>query len=95
MGNNPHFRVEIHPATLPSGFGLRFVQYQYINNEFGLDDVQTGSLLGVKSTMDIIFGILGSLLTDAIGVKKTATAALCSPPPAPRHAPNWYDTRRV
>ena len=21
-------------------FGLRFVQYQYINNEFGLDDVQ-------------------------------------------------------
>ena len=44
---------------------------------------QTGSLLGVKSTMDIIFGILGSLLTDAIGVKKTATAALCSPPPAP------------
>ena len=25
MGNNPHFRVEIHPATLPSGFGLRFV----------------------------------------------------------------------
>ena len=65
-------------------FGLRFVQYQYINNEFGLDDVQTGSLLGVKSTMDIIFGILGSLLTDAIGVKKTATAALCSPNPAPR-----------
>eukprot|EP01052_Picozoa_sp_SAG31_P019553 SAG31_NODE_1430_length_8385_cov_3.096186_7_plen_179_part_00 len=26
MGNNPHFRVEIHPETLPSGgFGLRFV----------------------------------------------------------------------
>ena len=42
-----------------------------------MTDVQTGSLLGVKSTMDIIFGIAGSLLTDAIGVRKTAMAALC------------------
>ena len=57
-------------------FGLRFVQYQYINNEFGMSDIETGSLLGVKSTMDVIFGILGSLATDAFGVRKTATAAL-------------------
>eukprot|EP01046_Picozoa_sp_COSAG06_P070002 COSAG06_NODE_19365_length_841_cov_44.230458_2_plen_185_part_01 len=32
-------------------FGLRFVQYQYISNEFGMTDVETGSLLGVKSTV--------------------------------------------
>jgi len=30
-------------------FGLRFVQYQYISNEFGMTDVQTGSLLGVRA----------------------------------------------
>eukprot|EP01043_Picozoa_sp_COSAG02_P005686 COSAG02_NODE_155_length_33066_cov_32.167562_30_plen_562_part_00 len=58
-------------------FGLRFVQYQYISNEFDMTDVETGSLLGVKSTMDIVFGITGSLLTDAIGVRKTALMALC------------------
>ena len=57
-------------------FGLRFVQYQYISNEFDMTDVETGSLLGVKSTMDIVFGIAGSLLTDAIGVRKTALMAL-------------------
>ena len=32
-------------------FGLRFVQYQYISNEFDMTDVETGSLLGVKSTV--------------------------------------------
>ena len=25
MGNNPEFRVEIHPTTLTTGFGLRFI----------------------------------------------------------------------
>lgn len=57
-------------------FGLRFVQYQYINNEFSMGDIETGSLLGIKSTMDIVFGIIGSLATDAFGVRKTAIAAL-------------------
>eukprot|EP01048_Picozoa_sp_COSAG05_P001825 COSAG05_NODE_65_length_22456_cov_17.448540_12_plen_385_part_00 len=57
-------------------FGLRFVQYQYINNEFSMGDIETGSLLGIKSTMDIVFGIIGSLATDAFGVRKTAIVAL-------------------
>lgn len=59
------------------GYGISFIQYQYFNNEFGLSDIQTGSLLGVKSTMDIIFGICGSLATDAFGVRRVVTAALC------------------
>ena len=29
-------------------FGLRFVQYQYINNEFSMGDIETGSLLGIN-----------------------------------------------
>ena len=29
-------------------FGLRFVQYNYITNEFGVSDTQAGALLGVK-----------------------------------------------
>ena len=58
-------------------FGLRFVQYNYFVNEFGLSDTETGSLLGIKSTLDVIFGISGSLATDALGVRKTALFALC------------------
>ena len=58
-------------------FGLRFVQYNYFVNEFGLSDTETGSLLGIKSTLDVVFGISGSLATDALGVRKTALFALC------------------
>jgi dipeptide/tripeptide permease len=57
-------------------FGLRFVQYNYFVNEFGLSDTETGSLLGLKSTLDVTFAILGSLATDALGVRKTAILAL-------------------
>jgi len=57
-------------------FGLRFVQYNYFVNEFGLSDTETGSLLGLKSTLDVIFAIMGSLATDALGVRKTALLAL-------------------
>lgn len=57
-------------------FGLRFVQYNYFVNEFGLTDTETGSLLGLKSTLDVIFAIMGSLATDALGVRKTALLAL-------------------
>ena len=57
-------------------FGLRFVQYAYITNEFGLTDTEAGSLLGAKATLDTVFGFVGSLLTDSIGVRKTAVGAL-------------------
>eukprot|EP01051_Picozoa_sp_SAG22_P013770 SAG22_NODE_1581_length_4066_cov_1.922107_3_plen_456_part_00 len=58
------------------GYGINYIQYQYVNNEFGPSDLETGSLLGVKSTMDIVFGICGSLATDAFGVRQVSMAAL-------------------
>jgi hypothetical protein len=35
------------------GFGLRFVLYNYITNEFGFGDSQAGTLLGIKGFVDI------------------------------------------
>lgn len=34
-------------------FGLRFVLYNYITNEFGIDDANAGKLLGIKGFVDI------------------------------------------
>jgi len=34
-------------------FGLRFVLYNYITNEFGIEDVNAGKLLGIKGFVDI------------------------------------------
>jgi dipeptide/tripeptide permease len=34
-------------------FGLRFVLYNYMTNEFGIGDGQAGALLGIKGFVDI------------------------------------------
>ena len=57
-------------------FGFRSVQYQYLTNEFGLSDLETGSLLGVQAWFLVIFGMIGAMLVDTMGVRKTALAAL-------------------
>ena len=57
-------------------FGLRFVMYNYITNEFGIDDTRAGELLGIKGFMDIGFGLAGSILVDIFGVRKVSIAAL-------------------
>ena len=57
-------------------FGLRFVLYNYITNEFGIDDTRAGELLGIKGFMDIGFGLTGSILVDIFGVRKVSIAAL-------------------
>lgn len=70
-------------------FGLRSIRYQYVANEWDLcttadgadipdcdTDIRTGWLLGLSGTMSIVAGIFGSMITDAIGVRKTALIAL-------------------
>lgn len=57
-------------------FGFRSVQYQYMVNEFGLSDVETAYWLGVQSWLLVIFGMLGAVLVDAYGVRRTALASL-------------------
>ena len=57
-------------------FGLRFVLYNYITNEFGISDTNAGAILGVKSLVDIAFGLSGSILVDGFGVRRVSLAAL-------------------
>lgn len=57
-------------------FGLRFVQYNYITNEFGISDARAGALLGIKGFVDIGFGVSGSVLVDIYGVRRVSLAAL-------------------
>ncbi|EOD28069.1 hypothetical protein EMIHUDRAFT_235276 [Emiliania huxleyi CCMP1516] len=57
-------------------FGFRAVQYQYLTNEFGLSDLEAGSLLGMQAWLLVVFGILGAMLVDAFGVRATALSAL-------------------
>jgi hypothetical protein len=57
-------------------FGFRTVQYQYLTNEFGLDDLEAGSLLGMQAWLLVVFGIVGAMLVDAFGVRATALSAL-------------------
>ena len=67
-------------------YGLRFVLYNYITNEFvssdgssnnnNISDTQAGALLGAKSLLDIGFGLSGSILVDYIGVRRVSLVAL-------------------
>lgn len=57
-------------------FGLRFILYNYITNEFGVGDTHAGVLLGVKGYVDIAFGLAGSILVDIHGVRKVSIVAL-------------------
>ena len=57
-------------------FGLRFVLYNYITNEFKLPDKQAGKILGIKSLTDIGFGLCGSILVDYVGVRCVSLLAL-------------------
>lgn len=57
-------------------FGLRFVLYNYITNEFAISDAQAGTLLGIKGFIDVIFGLAGSLLVDIMGVRAVSITAL-------------------
>mmetsp|Transcript_42702 Transcript_42702/g.74821 ORF Transcript_42702/g.74821 Transcript_42702/m.74821 type:complete len:657 (+) Transcript_42702:87-2057(+) len=57
-------------------FGLRFVLYNYITNEYGISDTQAGAILGIKSLVDIGFGLSGSILVDMVGVRRVSLAAL-------------------
>ncbi|KAL7533895.1 hypothetical protein ACHAXR_005511 [Thalassiosira sp. AJA248-18] len=57
-------------------FGLRFVLYNYITNEFAISDTQAGAILGVKSFIDIGFGLSGSILVDMVGVRRVSLVAL-------------------
>ena len=34
-------------------FGLRFVKYQFITNEYGVSDVEAGALLGTAANVQI------------------------------------------
>mmetsp|Transcript_13560 Transcript_13560/g.22242 ORF Transcript_13560/g.22242 Transcript_13560/m.22242 type:complete len:699 (+) Transcript_13560:74-2170(+) len=57
-------------------FGLRFVLYNYVTNEFGISDVKAGALLGIKGFVDILFGLIGSILVDVIGVRRISIIAM-------------------
>ena len=57
-------------------YGLRFVQYNYITNEFGIGDTQAGALLGIKGFVDIVFGLAGSILVDIYGVRRVSIVSL-------------------
>eukprot|EP01050_Picozoa_sp_SAG11_P012251 SAG11_NODE_1352_length_5131_cov_19.593402_1_plen_440_part_00 len=57
-------------------FGLTSVQFLYMTNEFGMSDEETGYLQGLEGTVKVVFAILGSFVTDAIGVRRTALLAL-------------------
>ncbi len=57
-------------------FGLRFVQQLYLTNEFGLDDLEAASVLGTSASLHVAFGLIGAVLTDAIGVRRVALTAL-------------------
>ena len=57
-------------------YGLRFILYNYITNEFYISDSSAGALLGIKSFVDIGFGLAGSILVDMVGVRCVALLAL-------------------
>ena len=67
-------------------FGLRFILYNYITNEFNsstpnsssnnISDKEAGTILGIKSIIDIIFGLCGSILVDYIGIRHVSLLAL-------------------
>ncbi len=56
--------------------GLRFVLFNYVTNEYGISDTYAGKLLGIKGMVDVIFGLVGSILVDLIGVRRVSIVAL-------------------
>ncbi|KAH8044308.1 hypothetical protein JL721_12890 [Aureococcus anophagefferens] len=58
------------------GFGIRFVRYQYLTNEYGFSDKAAASLLGVQATLNLFFAGVGAVLTDAVGVRRRAMVAM-------------------
>ena len=50
--------------------------YNYITNEYSISDSRAGAILGIKSLIDIAFGLAGSILVDVYGVRKVSLVAL-------------------
>ena len=42
----------------------------------GLDDLEAASVLGTSASLHVAFGLIGAVLTDAIGVRRVALTAL-------------------
>ena len=63
-------------SSKPRSMGFRSVQYTYLTNEFGIDDMEAGTLLGYQAWLLVIFGFLGAMLVDSHGVRLTALWAL-------------------
>ena len=57
-------------------FGFRSVQYQFLTNEYGLSDIETGQVLAQQAWLLVIFGFLGAMIVDSFGVRQTALCAL-------------------
>ena len=57
-------------------FGLSFVQYAYVTNDFGLTDIDAGWLLSWEALCKVVFGFSGAILVDIYGVRRTALVAL-------------------
>ena len=55
---------------------LRFVLFNYITNEFQFSDKDAGAVLGIKGLLDVVFGLMGSILVDLVGVRMTSLVAL-------------------
>lgn len=49
--------------------------YNDVHNEFHLSDEDTGKLLGLKAVLDIVFGLMGSLLLDRFGGRAVCIVA--------------------
>ena len=56
-------------------FGSLGAQFIFITNEYKLSDGDAGSLLSIKGVVSLITGVVGSVMTDAIGVRKTTNIA--------------------
>ena len=58
-------------------FGLRSMVYNFLCDEYQYGDEDAGALLGVRATIVTIFGFCGSVITDIIGVRRTAMLSIC------------------
>jgi len=47
-----------------------------LTSEYHLSDEEAGELIGLKATLDVIFGFAGSFLTDFLGVRITSVAGM-------------------
>ncbi len=48
----------------------------FLTNEYGMDDVQAAFMISVEGQLNTVFGILGSLVVDSVGIRKVALFAL-------------------